>query len=48
VRQRGRIGAPDTSLPPVAGLASFTELVERLRLVEELERAIGPIKVLVA
>jgi len=34
VRQRSRIGAPDPSLPPVAGLA-VTELVERLRLVDQ-------------
>ena len=43
-RQRVRIGAPDPSLTPVAGLAAVTELVDRLGLVEELDTGIGPVK----
>jgi hypothetical protein len=43
--QRVRVGAADRSLTPVAGMAAVTELVERLRVVGELDTAVGPIKV---
>ena len=39
-----RIGAPDPSLTPVAGMAAVTELVERLEVISRLDAAIGPIK----
>jgi len=40
-----RIGAPDPGLTPNAGLAAISELVDRLGVVEELDAAVGPIKV---
>jgi DDE family transposase len=39
-----RIGAPDPSLTPVAGMLAVTELVERLDLIGRLDAVIGPIK----
>jgi len=39
-----RIGAPDPSLTPVAGMVAVTELVERLDVIGRLNAAIGPIK----
>jgi hypothetical protein len=39
-----RIGAPDPTLTPNAGLAAITELVDRLGVAESLDAAIGPIK----
>jgi hypothetical protein len=39
-----RIGAPDPSLTPVAGMVAVTELVERLDVIGRLDAAIGPIK----
>jgi Transposase DDE domain group 1 len=45
VRKRVRIGAPDGSLTPVAGMAAVTELVDRLRVVQALDAAVGRIKV---
>jgi hypothetical protein len=39
-----RIGAPDPSLTPVAGMVAVTELVERLDVIGLLDAAIGPIK----
>jgi hypothetical protein len=39
-----RIGAPDPSLTPVAGMVAVTELVERLEVIGRLDAAIGPIK----
>ena len=39
------MGAADVSLTPVAGMAAVTELVERLRVVGELDAAVGPIKI---
>jgi Transposase DDE domain group 1 len=39
-----RIGAPDRSLTPVAGMVAVTELVERLDVIGRLDAAIGPIK----
>jgi hypothetical protein len=39
-----RIGAADPTLTPVSGMAAITELVERLGLIEFLDRAVGPIK----
>jgi len=43
-RRRVRIGAPDPSLTPVAGMVAVTELVERLDVIGRLDAAIGPIK----
>ena len=43
-RQQLRIGAPDRSLTPNAGLAAITELCGRLGVVEALDKAVGPIK----
>jgi hypothetical protein len=43
-RRRVRIGAPDPSLTPVAGMVAVTELVERLDVIGRLNAAIGPIK----
>jgi len=43
-RKRVRVGAPDPSLTPNAGLAAISELVERLGVVTSLDAAIGPIK----
>jgi hypothetical protein len=42
--QRVRVGAPDVSLTPVAGIAAVTELVERLGVVAAVDAAVGPIK----
>lgn len=39
-----RIGAPDESLTRFSGLAAVTELVDRLRVIERLDAAVGPIK----
>jgi hypothetical protein len=39
-----RIGVPDPSLTPVAGMLAVTELVERLDVIGRLDAAIGPIK----
>ena len=39
-----RIGAPDPTLTPVAGMVAVTELVERLDVIGRLDAAIGPIK----
>ena len=39
-----RIGAPDPSLTPVAGMVAVTELVQRLDVIGRLDAAIGPIK----
>jgi hypothetical protein len=44
LRRRVRIGAPDPSLTPVAGMAAVTELVDRLAMIKLLDAAIGPIK----
>jgi hypothetical protein len=43
-RQQVRIGAPDRSLTPNAGLATVSELCGRLGVIEALDRAVGPIK----
>jgi len=43
-RRRVRIGAPDPSLTPVAGMLAVTELVDRLDVIDRLDAAIGPIK----
>lgn len=43
-RKRVRVGAPDESLTTNAGLAPVSELVRRLRLVEQIDQATGPIK----
>jgi len=42
--KRVRVGAPDPSLTPNAGLAAVSELVDRLGVVASLDAAIGPIK----
>jgi hypothetical protein len=39
-----RVGAPDSSLTSVSGMAAVTELVERLGVVSALDTAVGPIK----
>ena len=44
LRRRVRIGAPDSSLTPVSGMAAVTELVDRLDMVGLLDAAIGQIK----
>ena len=43
-RQQPRIGAPDRSLTPNAGLAAITELCGRLGVIGALDAAVGPIK----
>ena len=43
-RQQPRIGAPDWSLTPNAGLAVITELCGRLGVISALDAAVGPIK----
>ena len=43
-RRRVRIGAPDPTLTPVAGMIAVTELVERLDVIGRLDAAIGPLK----
>ena len=43
-RQQPRIGAPDRSLTPNAGLAVITELCGRLGVISALDTAVGPIK----
>ena len=43
-RQQPRIGVPDRSLTPNAGLAVITELCGRLGVVSALDTAVGPIK----
>ena len=43
-RRQPRIGVPDRSLTPNAGLAVITELCGRLGVVSALDTAVGPIK----
>jgi hypothetical protein len=43
-RQQVRVGAPDRSLTADAGLAVVTELCDRLRVIEALDAAVGPVK----
>jgi len=43
-RQQVRIGAPDRSLTPNAGLAAVSELCGRLGVIGTLDGAVGPIK----
>jgi DDE family transposase len=43
-RQQPRIGAPDRSLTPNAGLAAVTELCSRLGVIGALDEAVGPVK----
>jgi len=43
-RQQPRIGAPDRSLTPNAGLTAVTELCGRLGVIDALDAAVGPIK----
>ena len=42
--RRVRVGPPEVSLTPVAGMAAVTELVERLDVVAAVDAAVGPIK----
>jgi hypothetical protein len=42
--QQPRIGAPDRSLTPNAGLAAITELCDRLGVIGALDAAVGPVK----
>jgi hypothetical protein len=44
VRQRVRVGTPDPTLTPAAGMAAVSEAVERLDVIGALDRAVGPIK----
>lgn len=39
-----RVGAPDESLTRFSGLAAVTELCDRLRVIDRLDAAVGPIK----
>lgn len=39
-----RVGASDSALTPTAGLVAVTELCDRLRLIESIDQAAGPIK----
>jgi hypothetical protein len=39
-----RIGAPDRSLTPNAGLAAVSELCSRLGVIAALDAAVGPIR----
>ena len=43
-RQQPRIGAPDRSLTPNAGLAAVSELCDRLGVIEAIDAAVGPVK----
>ena len=43
-RQQPRIGAPDRSLTPNAGLAAVTELCDQLGVISALDAAVGPVK----
>ena len=43
-RQQPRIGAPDRSLTPNAGLAAITELCDQLGVIGALDAAVGPVK----
>ncbi len=43
-RQQPRIGAPDRSLTPNAGMAVITELCDRLGVISALDTAVGPVK----
>ena len=43
-RQQARIGAPDRSLTPNAGLAVVSELCSRLGVIGALDAAVGPVK----
>jgi hypothetical protein len=43
-RQQPRVGAPDRSLTPNAGLAVVSELCSRLGVIGALDAAVGPIK----
>jgi Transposase DDE domain group 1 len=43
-RQQARIGVPDRSLTPNAGLAAVSELCGRLGVIGALDAAVGPIK----
>ncbi len=43
-RRPARVGAPDPTLTPNAGLAAITELCERLGVIEALDAAVGRVK----
>jgi hypothetical protein len=43
--QRVRIGAPDTSLTAVSGMAAVSELCDQLGVIEALDGTVGSIKV---
>ncbi|MGH3403086.1 MAG: hypothetical protein ACRDRJ_11400 [Streptosporangiaceae bacterium] len=43
-RRQARVGAPDRALMANAGLAAVTELCERLRVIESVDAAAGPVK----
>ena len=44
LRRRVRVGAPDPRVTGVSGMAAVTELLDHLRVIKLLDRAIGPIK----
>ena len=43
-RRQARIGAPDAALTANGGMAAISELCERLRVIEAIDAAAGPIK----
>jgi hypothetical protein len=43
-RRHPRVGAPDATLTPNAGLAAVSELCDRLGVIEALDVAVGPVK----
>ena len=45
LRRRVRVGAPDSWLTPVSGMAAVSELADRLGMIKLLDAAIGAIKV---
>jgi hypothetical protein len=43
-RRQARVGAPDGTLTPCAGMAAVTELCGRLGVIEAVDAAVGPVK----
>ena len=43
-RRQARVGAPDATLTPNAGMAAVSELCDRLGVIEALDAAVGPVK----
>jgi hypothetical protein len=42
--RQARVGAPDATLTPNAGMAAVSELCDRLGVIEALDAAVGPVK----